>query len=99
MKAGRVTPGVALTRQGLANGTVRFVLLADDLAPGRSERLVRAAGSRGVAWLGGWRQTELGRLLDRGPTGAVGVLDDALARGMAAILDATSEADASPSAR
>lgn len=84
VKAGRVTPGFSLTRQGLESGQVRFVLAARDLAPRRLETLARAAAQRGVGLVVAWSQVELGSLLDRGATGAVGVTDRALARGMAA---------------
>jgi ribosomal protein L7Ae-like RNA K-turn-binding protein len=84
VKAGRVTPGFALTRQGLAHGDVRFVLAARDLAARRLEALLSAAGERGVGCFVGWTQAELGDLLGRGPTGAVGVTDASLARGLGA---------------
>jgi ribosomal protein L7Ae-like RNA K-turn-binding protein len=84
VKAGRVTAGFSLTRQGLENGQVRFVLAARDLAPRRLETLARAAALRGVGLVVAWSQVELGSLLDRGATGAVGVTDRALARGMTA---------------
>jgi len=88
VKAGRVTPGFTLTRQGLRRGEVGFVLAAHDLAPRRLEALVRAAGERGIGLVVGWSRVELGSLLDRGATGAVGITDRALARGMAACLSA-----------
>ena len=84
VKAGRVTPGFSLTRQGLESGEVGFVLAARDLAPRRLETLARAAARRGVGLLVAWSQVELGSLLDRGATGAVGITDRSLARGMAA---------------
>ena len=82
VKAGRVTPGVALTRKGLTVGSVRFVVLAADLSERRRERIEEAARTRGVGIATGWTQAELGALLGRGPTGAVGVTDASLARGM-----------------
>ena len=84
VKAGRVTPGFSLTRQGLLSGDVGFVLAARDLSPRRLEALIRASSERGVEVLVGWSQVELGSLLDRGPTGVVGISDAALARGMRA---------------
>lgn len=84
VKAGRVTPGFALTRQGLLSGEVGFVLAARDLAARRLEDLVRTARGRRVGIVVGWSQAELGSFLDRGPTGAVGITDRSLARGMTA---------------
>jgi ribosomal protein L7Ae-like RNA K-turn-binding protein len=84
VKAGRVTPGFTLTRRGLQSGQVGFVLAARDLAPRRLEALARAAVERGVGFVVAWSRVELGSLLDRGATGAVGITDRALARGMAA---------------
>lgn len=82
VKAARVTPGFSLTKGGLQSGEVGFVLAARDIAPRRLEALVRIARGRGVRVVAAWTQVELGSLLDRGPTGAVGVTDRALARGM-----------------
>ena len=84
VKAGRVTPGFTLTRQGLESGEVGFVLAARDLAPRRLETLARIAARRRVSVLVAWSQVELGGFLDRGATGAVGITDRSLARGMAA---------------
>jgi ribosomal protein L7Ae-like RNA K-turn-binding protein len=84
VKAGRVTPGFSLTRQGLESGEVGFVLAARDLAPRRLEALARVAARRGVTLIVAWSQVELGSFLDRGATGAVGITDRSLARGMAA---------------
>ena len=84
VKAGRVTPGFSLTRQGLESGEVGFVLAARDLAPRRLEALARIAARRRVGLLVAWSQLELGSFLDRGATGAVGITDRSLARGMAA---------------
>jgi len=88
VKAGRVSVGFSPTRQALASGDVRFVVAARDLAPRRLEALLRAAHERGVGCLVGWSRVELGALLGRGPTGAVGVTDPELARGMAASVPA-----------
>ena len=85
VRSGRLTPGFALTRQGLAAGEVHFVLAADDLAPRRLEALRRAARERSVPMVEGWTRAELGSLLDRGATGAVGITDADLARGMAGV--------------
>jgi ribosomal protein L7Ae-like RNA K-turn-binding protein len=84
IKAGRVTPGFSLTREGLVSGSVGFVLLAHDLAPKRLETLLRIAAEKKVSCLVGWTSLELGSFLDRGATGAVGITDAALARGMSA---------------
>lgn len=84
VNAGRVTAGFALTQQALARGEVGFVLAAADLAPRRLAALIGAARERGVTCVVGWSRAELGGLLDRGPTGAVGVTDRSLARGMRA---------------
>jgi ribosomal protein L7Ae-like RNA K-turn-binding protein len=89
VKAGRVTPGFTLTRQGLQRGQVGFVLAARDLAPRRLEALARTAAERRVGLVVAWSRVELGALLDRGATGAVGVTDRALARGMTACLAAS----------
>jgi hypothetical protein len=59
-------------------------LAARDLAPRRLETLARTSALRGVGLVVAWSQVELGSLLDRGATGAVGITDRALARGMAA---------------
>ncbi|HEY7531004.1 MAG TPA: ribosomal L7Ae/L30e/S12e/Gadd45 family protein [Gemmatimonadota bacterium] len=83
VRSGRLTPGFALTRQGLAAGEVHFVLAADDLAPRRLEALRRVARERGVPVVEGWTRAELGALLGRGATGAAGITDPDLARGMA----------------
>ena len=85
VRSGRLTPGFALTRKGLAAGEVHFVLAADDLAPRRLEALRRAAREAGVPLVEGGTRAELGALLDRGATGAVGITDAALARGMAGV--------------
>jgi hypothetical protein len=68
----------------LESGEVGFVLAARDLAPRRLEALARVAARRRVGVLVAWSQVELGSFLDRGATGAVGITDRSLARGMAA---------------
>jgi ribosomal protein L7Ae-like RNA K-turn-binding protein len=82
VKAGRVTAGYSLTQRGLASGEVAFVLAAWDLAPRRLQSLLRTAAQRNVRCVVGWSSVELGSLLDRGSTGAVGITDSTLARGM-----------------
>jgi ribosomal protein L7Ae-like RNA K-turn-binding protein len=93
VKAGRVTPGFQLTRQGLVAGEVGFVLAARDLAPRRLETLARVAGERGVSMVVDWSRIELGGFLDRGATGAVGITDRSLARGMEACVRGAGASD------
>ncbi|HEY7460498.1 MAG TPA: hypothetical protein VIC59_01310 [Gemmatimonadota bacterium] len=69
-------------------------MAARDLAPRRLETLARTSALRGVGLVVAWSQVELGSLLDRGATGAVGITDRALARGMAAC--STAEVAAPP---
>ncbi len=84
LRAGNVVVGVAGVRAGLQRGTLVCVVLAQDAGERTMEKVTRLAEAKGIPVLRGPVATELGAGLGRPPVQAVGVADQALARGLIA---------------
>ena len=84
LRAGNVVVGVAGVRAGLQRGKVACVVLAQDAGERTMEKVTRLAEAKGIPVLRGPVATELGAGLGRPPVQAVGVADQALARGLIA---------------
>jgi ribosomal protein L7Ae-like RNA K-turn-binding protein len=82
LRAGNVVVGVAGVRAGLQRGTLACVVLAQDAGQRTIEKVARLAEARNVPVLRGPIAAELGAGLGRPPVQAVGVADQALARGL-----------------
>jgi len=84
LRAGNVVVGVAGVRAGLQRGKLVCVVLAQDAGERTMEKVTRLAEAKGIPVLRGPVATELGAGLGRPPVQAVGVADQALARGLIA---------------
>jgi len=84
LRAGNVVVGVAGVRAGLQRGKLVCVVLAQDAGERTMEEVTRLAEAKGIPVLRGPVATELGAGLGRPPVQAVGVADQALARGLIA---------------
>jgi ribosomal protein L7Ae-like RNA K-turn-binding protein len=82
LRAGNVVVGVAGVRAGLQRGKLACVVLAQDAGQRTIEKVARLAEARNVPVLRGPIAAELGAGLGRPPVQAVGVADQALARGL-----------------
>jgi ribosomal protein L7Ae-like RNA K-turn-binding protein len=86
LKAGRVVIGVAGVRAKLQRDALRCVVVAADASARTRDKVERLARARGVPVVRGPVADTLGARLGRAPVQAVGVADDALARGLLASL-------------
>ena len=84
LRAGNVVIGVAGVRAGLQRGQLACVVVAQDVAQRTVEKVVRLADAKKIPVLRGPVAAELGAGLGRPPVQAVGVADQALAKGLLA---------------
>ena len=82
LRAGNVVVGVAGVRAGLQRGKLACVVLAQDAGPRTIEKVARLAAAKSIPVLRGPVATELGAGLGKPPVQAVGVADQALAKGL-----------------
>jgi len=82
LRAGNVVVGVAGVRAGLQRGKLVCVVLAQDAGPRTIEKVARLAAAKSIPVLRGPVATELGAGLGKPPVQAVGVADQALAKGL-----------------
>jgi ribosomal protein L7Ae-like RNA K-turn-binding protein len=90
LRAGRVVVGVSGVRAGLQRQSVHCVVVAADASARTRDKVERLAVARGIPVLRGPIAQELGARLGRAPVQAVGVEDEALARGLLASLGGVS---------
>lgn len=90
LRAGRVVVGVSGVRAGLQRGSVYCVVLAADASARTRDKVERLARARHIPMLTGPVAEQLGAQLGRAPVQAVGVADEALARGLMASLGGVS---------
>lgn len=74
-----------LTRQAVRDGRAAAVLLADDLAAGRRDRLIERCREAGVPVSHGWTKEELGEIAGKPAVAVLSVTDRNMAAGIAAI--------------
>ena len=82
-RAGRLIVGVDGVRTGLQRGRCQLVVVARDASVRAREKVIRLARARQVPCLRGPEAEAMGRQLGRPPVMVVGVIDPALARGLA----------------
>lgn len=81
-RAGALAVGTSATREGLKCGAVAVVVVACDRSRRTQEKVERLALGAGVPMLVGPSATALGARIGRGAVQAVGIMDDALGRGL-----------------
>ena len=84
LRAGNVVVGVAGVRAGLQRGKLVCVVVAQDASQRTIEKVARLADAKKVPVLRGPVAVEFGAGLGRPPVQAVGVADQALAKGLMA---------------
>lgn len=84
LRAGNVVIGVAGVRAGLQRGKMSCVVLAADASQRTIDKVGRLAEAKQVPVLRGPDANELGAGLGKPPVQAVGVADQALAKGLLA---------------
>jgi len=82
LRAGNVVVGVAGVRAGLQRGKLACVVLAQDAGARTMEKVTRLAEAKNIPVLRGPDAAELGAGLGKPPVQAVGVADQALAKGL-----------------
>ncbi|HXW96438.1 MAG TPA: ribosomal L7Ae/L30e/S12e/Gadd45 family protein [Gemmatimonadales bacterium] len=82
-RARQVVVGVEQVRSALKAGKVACVVVAADVSPRAEEKVVRLAAGRGVPLLPGPSAEAIGARLGRPGVMVAGVLDRALAHGLA----------------
>jgi ribosomal protein L7Ae-like RNA K-turn-binding protein len=81
-RAGALAVGTSATRMALQQGGVAAVVLAEDRSARTKEKVERLARGAGIPTLIGPAAVALGARIGRGAVQAVGITDDALARGL-----------------
>jgi len=81
-KAGTLAIGTSATRDALKRGAIAVVVVASDRSQRTQEKVERLARGAGVPTVVGPPAATLGARLGRGAVQAVGIMDDALARGL-----------------
>jgi ribosomal protein L7Ae-like RNA K-turn-binding protein len=82
-RSGQAVIGVDQIRAGLRNDRFVCIVVAADASPRAQDKVVRLAAGRGVPRIEGPAAETIGSRLGRPPVMVVGVLDRALARGLA----------------
>jgi len=82
-RSGQVVIGVDQIRTGLKHDQFACIVVASDASPRAHDKVVRLAVGRGVPLIGGPSAETIGSRLGRPGVMVVGVLDRALARGLA----------------
>jgi ribosomal protein L7Ae-like RNA K-turn-binding protein len=78
-RAGAVVPGTERVREAARAGTLRLAVVALDASENSRGKLLPLLAARGISHVIRFERNELGAAVGRGPLGAVGVLDAALA--------------------
>jgi ribosomal protein L7Ae-like RNA K-turn-binding protein len=81
-RAGALAVGTSATRAALQNGAIAVVVVAADRSARTKEKVERLARGAGIPTLIGPSAVVLGARIGRGAVQAVGITDDALARGL-----------------
>jgi ribosomal protein L7Ae-like RNA K-turn-binding protein len=82
-RSGQVVIGVDQIRTGLKHDQFACIVVASDASPRAQDKVVRLAAGRGIPRIGGPSAETIGGRLGRPAVMVVGVLDRALARGLA----------------
>jgi ribosomal protein L7Ae-like RNA K-turn-binding protein len=82
-RARQVVIGVEQVRAELKAGTVQCVVVASDVSPRAEDKVVRLATGKGIRLLAGPSAEAIGARLGKPPVMVAGVLDRALAQGLA----------------
>jgi ribosomal protein L7Ae-like RNA K-turn-binding protein len=83
LRSGKVVLGVDQVRRGLQVDRFACIVVAEDASPRAREKVVRLAAGRGIPLVGGPAAETIGSRLGRPAVMVVGVLDRALAQGLA----------------
>lgn len=78
-RAGALLSGTANVREGVRDGRVHFVMLAEDAAAGQRGKLEPLLQARGVSMVSRFSRARLGAALGAAPVSAVGIADPGLA--------------------
>jgi ribosomal protein L7Ae-like RNA K-turn-binding protein len=78
-RAGAVVPGTERVREAARAGTLRLAVMASDASENSRGKLLPLLTARGISHVIRYERNELGAAIGRGPLGAVGVVDTALA--------------------
>lgn len=87
MRAGALVPGTERVRDAARGGSLLLALIAADASANSRGKLLPLLAARGITHIVRFRRAELGAAVGRGPLGAVGVVDPALADRLLVLLD------------
>jgi ribosomal protein L7Ae-like RNA K-turn-binding protein len=87
MRAGAVVPGTERVREAARGDSLQLAVIAADASANTRAKLLPLLAARGITQVVRYKRAELGAAVGRGPLGAVGVLDRALADRLLGLLD------------
>jgi len=99
VRARNAVVGVAQVRAAASRGRLRLAIVAPDASRHSRDKVVPLLRARHVRMIEGPGAAALGNAVGRETTAAVGILDAALARGVRALVDATTGVDTTPASR
>jgi ribosomal protein L7Ae-like RNA K-turn-binding protein len=82
--------GVQQVRDAAMRNRLAFAVVAPDASRHSLEKVVPLLNARRIRWVKAPSATELGEAVGRGATAAVGIVDRQLAKGIRALVDASS---------
>jgi ribosomal protein L7Ae-like RNA K-turn-binding protein len=82
--------GVQQVRDAAMRNRLAFAVVAPDASRHSLEKVVPLLNARRVRWVKAPSASELGEAVGRGATAAVGIVDRQLAKGIRALVDASS---------
>ena len=86
-RARNAIAGVQMVRDAAIRGRLRFAIVAPDVSRHSLDKLVPMLRAKRVRFIFGPSAAELGQVVGRETTAAVGILDAPLARGMRELLE------------
>ena|SRR5690606_27191468 len=85
-RAGAVISGTERVREAARAGTLRLAVVASDASENSRGKLLPLLTARGISHVIRYERYDLGAAIGRGPVSAAGVLDEALAAKLLALM-------------
>ena len=92
-RAGAVVPGTDATRRAIRRGEARLVLMAEDASGVQMDKIRKLMVDRPIPLAVLGDRNTLGAAIGKGPTSAIAVTDESLAKRLLEDLEATSEVE------
>lgn len=79
-KAGKAEDGREIVEKGMAKGTIRLLLLAEDISAGSFKEMTEKCDRKGIRYHSFLSKDKIGTLLGKDERGAVGITDESFAQ-------------------